>query len=71
VARNAGASYDDTLLPPTMTFEFPAEEKYATPARLAWLAAFAIGPFWKNGSFRYETSSTMTSGWLTARNVLI
>ena len=32
VARNAGASYDDTLLPPTMTFEFPAEEKYVTPA---------------------------------------
>ena len=27
-ARNAGASYDDTFLPPTMTFAFPAEEKY-------------------------------------------
>jgi hypothetical protein len=32
VARNAGASYEDTLLPATMTLEFPAEEKYATPA---------------------------------------
>src|SRR5262245_18449151 len=71
VARNAGASYDETFLPPTMTFELPAEEKYAVPAALAALAAFAIGPFWKNGSLKYETSSTITSAWLTVRRAVI
>src|SRR6476469_3645550 len=70
-ARNDGVSYDDTFLPPTMTFAVPAEEKYATPAPLAALAALAIGPFWKNGSLKYETSSTMTSAWLTVRSVVI
>ena len=27
VGRKAGDSYDETLLPPTITFEFPAAEK--------------------------------------------
>src|SRR4051812_28680423 len=51
-ARKAGASYDETFFPPTITFSLPAAEKYATPAWLAALAAFAIGPFWKNGSLK-------------------
>src|SRR4029079_12021097 len=68
VPRNAGASNDDTFLPPTMTFAFAAEEKEGTPAWLVAFAAFAIGPFWKNGSLKYETSSTTASAWLTVRN---
>src|SRR5215475_12800140 len=71
VERNAGASYDETFLPPTMTFALPADEKYAAPAWLAALAAFAIGPFWKNGSMKYETSSTMTSAWFVLRSAVI
>ena len=58
--RKAGASYEETLLPAAMTFELPAAEKYGTPAALAAFAALATGPSWKNGSSRYDTSSTST-----------
>ena len=44
VLRYAGVSYDDTLLPPTITLSLPAAEKYGTPAALAAFAACAIGP---------------------------
>ncbi len=48
--RYAGASYELTLLPPTMTFEFPADVKYRPPSAMTFAIAMSIGPFWNMGS---------------------
>src|SRR4051812_14565680 len=69
--RNAGVSYEPTFAPPTITLLLPAAEKYAAPRLETRFAAFAIGPFWKNGSFGYARSSTMTFAWLMTRNLTI
>ena len=48
------------FLPPTITFEFAAEEKNVRPAAVTSLTAAEIGPSWKNGSAKRVTSSTIT-----------